>query len=295
MTDAPKTERGPLMPVPARLQTRRPLVMRVAVVAIAMVALAPVSLAFGASDPDEVVLLDEGKALLRQGKDAEALIVFERAYAIGHSPRALFHVVLAECALSRWLAADEHLRTVNAAKDDPWIAEHRDNVRSTAELIQKRVGDLEVTSNVAGASVNVDGRDRGVLPLAESLRLVAGSATLIVSAPGHVSVTRPITIVAGQRHREVVELVKTPDLRPSSAGPGLGTDGTGAGTSPIVSSTPDVSNPEAAAKSRRNLWMGIGIGAGVAVVAAVALGLVFGIPNNAPDVPGAISTQPARF
>lgn len=63
--------------------------------------------------------IDEGLALRQQSRDAEALAVFERAYAQHREPCLLAQVGFAEQALGRWRLAEEHLREMQRAASDP--------------------------------------------------------------------------------------------------------------------------------------------------------------------------------
>ena len=48
-------------------------------------------------------LIKQGVELRAKGKDAEALVLFQKAYAATPSPRALAQIALAEQALGRWI------------------------------------------------------------------------------------------------------------------------------------------------------------------------------------------------
>ncbi|HEX4352161.1 MAG TPA: tetratricopeptide repeat protein, partial [Polyangiales bacterium] len=54
-------------------------------------------------------LISQGVALRKQGKNAEALVDFQRAYQISPSPRAQAQIALAEQALGDWIAAEDGL------------------------------------------------------------------------------------------------------------------------------------------------------------------------------------------
>lgn len=168
---------------------------------------------------DEKKLLREGARLLAQHKDEEALHIFEQVYAQTHSAQALAQMGIAEGALGRWLAADEHLRDAAARVEDPWIKRHTALLGQARSAIDQHVGELELHGNVAGAVVRIDEKEYGALPLDKPQRLVAGSATLTVSAPGYETLIRPIRIVAGTKNREVIELVRVPVIETVPAPP----------------------------------------------------------------------------
>lgn len=228
---------------------------------------------------DETALLQKGAELLAQHKDAEALAVFEEAYAIKKSPRSLAQVGVAEGALGRWLAADEHIGAAIERKDDPWIAKHAAALAQARAVVGEHIGELEVEGNIPGAEVRVDDRICGTLPLSKPLRLVAGSAVITVSATGYVAVTRTIRMTARTRNRETVELVKLPVIAPPHVPPT-----TEPGPAPMPPPT-----------SKKPLWTALGITAGMVVIGGVTAGLLLGIPNNAPDLMTDLGSQPVRF
>ncbi len=99
-----------------------------------------------------------------------ALAAFERAWALGGSFRALAQIALAEQALGHWREAYEHLASALRHTDDPWISAHHATLDVALREIASRLGAVEVSCNVHGAEVRVDGRVVGKTPLAESVR-----------------------------------------------------------------------------------------------------------------------------
>src|ERR1700710_859420 len=74
---------------------------------------------------DAAALLRQGVALRRAGHDAEALKLFQQAYQIEPTPRALAQMAAAEQALGKWGAADRHYRRALTDESDPWILKNR--------------------------------------------------------------------------------------------------------------------------------------------------------------------------
>ncbi len=169
-----------------------------------------------ASTEDPEALVQRGVDLREAGRDEEALVLFEQAWARSQSPRARAQVALAEQALGRWVLAEAHLTEALGAGRDPWIRRNRAALEGALRVIQQRIGSLEVRGGVPGAQVEVNGRAVGSLPLTEVVRVVAGSATLRVSAEGYYPVTREITVAAGATVRESVEMRREPP-RPTVA------------------------------------------------------------------------------
>jgi hypothetical protein len=167
------------------------------------------------SESDALIL--QGLSLREQGKDRDALQLFERAYQLAPTPRALAQRALAEQALGGWAIAEVHLHEALAAGGDPWIAQHRQALESALAVIGGHLGNLQINGGIAGAELRVDGQLVGRLPLAGPLRVVVGKSLLEVTLPGHYPVRREITIKAGSLSTETIELVPLPAEAPPDA------------------------------------------------------------------------------
>ena len=152
-------------------------------------------------------LLAEGVELRRQGRDAEALERFERAHTIAPSPQALAQIALAEHALGRYARAEARLETaLREGEQDPWIVDRREALEGALASIGANLGTLALAGGVDGAEVVLDGEVIGVLAAGARLRVPAGSATLVIRAPGYHPVERAIAIEAGAVIEETIAL-----------------------------------------------------------------------------------------
>src|SRR5262249_720649 len=88
--------------------------------------------------------IKNGVALRAQGKHAEALEEFKKAYGIAPTPRALAQIGLAEQALGRWLEAEEHVSKAMESASDPWIKSKTGPLKDALETIREHLGDLEI-------------------------------------------------------------------------------------------------------------------------------------------------------
>lgn len=166
-----------------------------------------------AQSKDAEALVDEGVELRREGRDAEALARFERAYELQPSARALAQIGLAEQALGRWVSAHGHLvRAI--AEGGPWIEEHREALGRALSVVRDRVGRVSVHVDAPEARVAAGGRGH---PTGRPFAVEPGAARLVVSAPGRRTVERSVSVSAGE-HRSL-ELT-LPERRPSSGGDG---------------------------------------------------------------------------
>lgn len=168
-------------------------------------------------------LIKQGIELRKRGDDRGALEAFEQASALDASAQALAQLALAEQALGRWREAHLHLEAALAHGTDPWISANRPTLEGAREEIASRLGSLEITCNVGGAEVQLDGLVAGHTPLPGTLKWVAGESALRVSAPGYFVVIRQVKIDAGGLAR--VDVMLTPGsgvaLPPEAAAPQL--------------------------------------------------------------------------
>jgi len=203
-----------------------------------------------ASDVDDLVA--QGVELRRDGRDAEALVVFRRAHAIAPTPRVIAQLGLAEQALSKWPDAERDLSTALARSDDPWIAKNAEPLRKALLAVEAHLGWLEVTCDVAGANLRVAGANIGTSPLSLPVRVVAEPVAVEASKAGYAPL-RVVVSVASSQHAKV-DLSLTP-LPPAPA-----------------EAKPDVPRPT---KTALSPMIGAGL-IGVAV-AGVVVGSWFGV------------------
>lgn len=162
----------------------------------------------GARSAELEALLERGIALRREGKDAEALEVFRRAVQVDpESARAQAQLGVTNQALGRWVQADTYLAEALSHTQDPYIARYRDALERAHQVVQDHIGTLQVDGGPAGATVALNGRVVGTLPVREPLKVAVGSYLLEVSLQDHYSVTRPVSVNKRMLTRETVELV----------------------------------------------------------------------------------------
>jgi hypothetical protein len=212
-------------------------------------------------------LIRHGIELRRRLDDDSAVREFQKAYDLVHSPRAAGQLGLAEQALGRWEDAERHLIEALAASDDPWVTKNRDPLQQSLATTQTHVGRVDVTGEPPGASVSVNGRPVGLLPLPEAVLVSAGQVNVRVSAEGYVSQDRNFPIVGGQYQRVAVNLAKIATQAPQPSGAVTPIDGTPAAT-PAAGSTP-AAGDEGPSDTRRVLkWTALGL-AGAGLVTGV--------------------------
>jgi tetratricopeptide repeat protein/PEGA domain-containing protein len=202
-------------------------------------------------------IVQRGIDLRRNGRDPEALAVFEGALARApQSTRLSVHIAATHQALGHWVEAERYLSQALRRVDDPYIRRHRATLESAYQFVDSRLGSLDVAGGPAGAQLVLSGRSIGQLPLDAPVRVPIGSYLLEVRKEGYYSVSRPIAIGGGTLLRESVTL-------------GERVAGTPAWT---ASTAPASSNEEDSHGSPRWLtWTLAGAGMGAAAATAVAL------------------------
>jgi len=161
------------------------------------------------ASPEVDALLAKGVELREQQRDADALALFEKAYQLSKSGRALAQVAFAEQALGRWVAAEKHLSDALAGAPDAWITSRRDVLTTALASIRTHVGDLEISCELPGAQVKIDGQFVAQTPLAHPLRVQAGTSVVLeVSAPGYWPSTRVVVVSPSAPTRELLTLAR---------------------------------------------------------------------------------------
>jgi hypothetical protein len=153
-------------------------------------------------------LVTQGVAERRAGNDLQALETFRRAYAIAASPRIRAQMALAEQALGQWIGADADLRGALVEQNDPWITRNRASLEAALVMISARLASVGVSCAQAGARLFVNGRESGVFPLADPIRVETGSVVLEVRLEGYRTIQRTIMVEAGRSFHESFTLVR---------------------------------------------------------------------------------------
>ncbi len=161
-----------------------------------------------------------GQALYREGRYQDSVAAFEEAYALIPNP-----VVLLGIAESRQRAGDiagtiEALERYLAERPD---APDRADVEARLQSLRATPAMLAIRSEPSGATILVDGQERGVTPA--ELEVAAGTHTVTLTADGHEALEHEVEAVVGSRH----ELDLTLSELPVPSGEEAEIDGEGAG------------------------------------------------------------------
>ena len=141
-------------------------------------------------------LFRRGVALYEAGDVERALDLFLRSRAEFRSSQ---NTIDAAVCLDRLGRHDEALEMYEDALTlgGELDADDRQRIaRATAALLPK-IATLDVSSNVPGGVVTIDGRARGKLPLSSPIRVVAGHRIVRVLAPGYATFERAVDVSSG--------------------------------------------------------------------------------------------------
>ena len=151
--------------------------------------------------PSEMVeakeLFRKGNELRRAGDCQQALVYFARSRRAYPS---VANTVNSAYCLNQLGRFDEALEMAESALIDfasELTPEQREMLGPTIRGLRKRVGSLEVQSNVSGMLV-IDGRHRGTLPLAGPVRVLPGKRKIRIVKDGYRTYETELAIVAEQ-------------------------------------------------------------------------------------------------
>jgi tetratricopeptide (TPR) repeat protein len=159
--------------------------------------------------PEYRALVAEALAEFDAGHFAEARALFLHAHSVNPSARTLRGVGLSSFELREYRATIEYLEQALGSLENPL----QDELRASTEAVLRRaygfVGRYTVELQPPGARLRVDGMPSVSAPV---LLLEIGSHVITVEAQGHVSETRTLHVLGGER--EPLQLSLTPSAAP---------------------------------------------------------------------------------
>jgi hypothetical protein len=168
----------------------------------------PASVRAQARSTDPETLIRKGNDLRQQGRNEEALPLFQAAYAAARNPRTAGQLGLSEMTVGYWVEAETHLAEALEFPNHPWVAKNSEGLREMLKKARSKIAEVDVAGSPAGAEVRVNGRVVGALPLAKPLRIGEGRIQIEVVAPNHKSETRSLSVKGGEKETVTVNLEK---------------------------------------------------------------------------------------
>lgn len=186
---------------------------------------------------------DRGLRLFNLRDDSGALAEFERAYELTKHPLVLYNIALVYAAMNRPVEAVE---TLDKLLQNPGSLDREkvERARQAKTDQTSSIGSLEITTNVAGASIEIDGVVKGTTPLSKPLRLGRGAHIVGAVAAGRIPVRREVLIPSGGTAKVALELLpsdgRLAELEVETALPGaqIEVDGQRVGATPLAAPLP---------------------------------------------------------
>ncbi len=177
-------------------------------------ALAPAAAQDAAEPSDEAraaarAAYGEGEQALSDGRFGDAEEAFTRAYAQVPNPVVLLGVAAAQERGGNVAGAARSLQLYLQERED---APDRAEVQTRYEALAAQTGSLTIASTPAGASVWVDGEEKGTTPLTLTL-LAPGSYALVLRLEGHEDAELTSEVAQGA-NEAVVTLSEVPPPAP---------------------------------------------------------------------------------
>jgi tetratricopeptide (TPR) repeat protein len=157
-------------------------------------------------------LIREARSLREAGLDARAYPLLLKAYETETRPRTAAQLGLVEIQLGYWLDSERHLAEALSSSRDPWVNNNRADLEASLAKARAAVGEIQVTGTPVGATVLVNGKTAGTLPLPTPIRLGEGPANLELRAEGYANVRKSLVVTGGGRAQVAVtmERLSTP-------------------------------------------------------------------------------------
>jgi len=163
--------------------------------------------AFADDDPSATMLLKQAADVFAEDADCgRALPLFQKAYELEHSWNALGGIATCHELSGRYDLAYALYEQILAEYGDLLPASRRARVSGHLAECDAHLARLQIETTPARAHVSVDGQDAVHFPL----RLTAGVHSVVVTAPGHVPLSRKLTLAAGRLVRVSLELEALP-------------------------------------------------------------------------------------
>jgi tetratricopeptide (TPR) repeat protein len=147
-----------------------------------------------------------GLQLFDDGEYTLALVEFERAYQLAPNYRALYNIALVDMQLGRYADASRTLEQYLHDGGDGVPPARRIEVTKTLNDLKIRTATIEISMNVQGAEVTLDGKPLDTARLHGPTVIDAGEHTLRATAPGYLATDKTLTLAGGDKAAVRLEL-----------------------------------------------------------------------------------------
>lgn len=144
-----------------------------------------------------LALFKEGNTLIRESAWPDAIAKYREALEHWKHPAIYYNLALALVNLDQPLEIYDALEQALAYGVGPLDPEKVDRAKSTKLLVEKQIGNVEYTLEVAGATLVFDGKEVFTGPGTYKARVRAGEHTVVARADGYTPVPLTVKILGG--------------------------------------------------------------------------------------------------
>lgn len=169
---------------------------------------------------------ERGRSAFEAGAYREALDHFQEAYRLAPHPNVRVNIANCYDQLDRPIEALVHFEHFLTEADHPPPAQRRE-VESAIARLRQRVGALTLQITPDGAQITIDGTETRRAPVAEPVRVVAGSHNVVVELDGYRTERQTVVVEGGGTARLALRLQRADSAVASSGTTGATTASTG--------------------------------------------------------------------
>lgn len=149
---------------------------------------------------------ERGVAAFSDSRFAEAAREFNAAYEISHAYVVLYNIGQVNAALGNAVASVDAFQTYLEQGGTTVPDQRRAAVQAELERQRALIGTIAVHARPEGASVHVDGKAVGAVPLSQPVRVTAGVHSIVVMMDGYQAQARELQVGAGAKIEVDLEL-----------------------------------------------------------------------------------------
>jgi hypothetical protein len=158
---------------------------------------------------------ERGRSAFEAGAFREALEHFQEAYRLAPHPNVRVNIANCYDQLDRPIEALVHYENFLVEADRPPAARRRE-VESAIARLRQRVGTITLQITPDGAQITIDGSEMRRAPVAEPVRVVSGSHTVVVELDGYRTERQTVVVEGGGNARLALRLQRATEV--ASAG-----------------------------------------------------------------------------
>lgn len=152
-------------------------------------------------------LYAQGNELFAHQDNAGALEKYQAAIALWDHPRIRFNMAVTLIRLDRILEAADSLDAALKYGDKPFSPDLYQRVLDDQQLVQGRVGEIEVSCQQGDVHLLLDGKPFAICPATRKQRVLAGEHVLLGEKKDFMTVSKRVIVVGGKTATDDISLV----------------------------------------------------------------------------------------